>query len=297
LNAQVRPTAPTPNRAGTVRAGFIGLGSQGAGMADRLLGCDVPTTLWARRPATLEPFAGRAAFAPDPAALGRASEVVGICVTDADAVRSVVLGPDGVLAGMAPGSVLAIHSTIGPDECEPIAREAAARGVDVIDAPVSGGGAAAAAGQLTVYVGGEEEAVLRARAVLDHYGDTVLHMGPLGHGLRTKLVNNALIAAHFALARDAMATGTALGLDPTRLGAALRAGSGRSFSLEIFIGLGSFDGVADHLGPIMAKDVGLFAAATDAVTDRASLLTAADRLLALLDHPRRDAPLGQGNDA
>jgi 3-hydroxyisobutyrate dehydrogenase-like beta-hydroxyacid dehydrogenase len=272
--------------AAPVRAGFIGLGSQGGGMAERLLQCGVPTTVWGRRPETVAPFAGRAGVAPDPVVLGRASDVVGICVTDAAAVRAVVLGPGGVLAGMAPGSVLAIHSTIGPDECAPIAAAATARGIDVVDAPVSGGGAAAAAGALTVYVGGDDAAVRRARAVLDHYGETVLHMGALGSGLRTKLLNNALVAAHFALARDAMATGAALGLDTVQLAEALRSGSGRSFSLEVFVGLGSFDAIADHVGPIMAKDVGLFAAATATVPDRSTLLGPADRFLTLVGHPR-----------
>ncbi|MGZ6931668.1 MAG: NAD-binding protein [Acidimicrobiia bacterium] len=112
-------------------------------------------------------------------------------------------------------------------------------------------------------------------------------MGARGSGLRTKLVNNALNAAHFALAHDAMALGGALGLDPTRLGEALRSGSGRSFSLEVFVALGSFDAIAGHVGPIMAKDVGLFASESrDAADDPGVLLGAADRFLALLDHPR-----------
>ena len=193
--------------------------------------------------------------------------MVGICVTDGAAVRDVTLGPRGVLAGMAEGSVLALHSTIGTDECAEIAEAAAARGVDVIDAPVSGGGAAAAAGQLTVYVGGADDAVARARPVLETYGDPVLHMGALGAGLRTKLLNNALNAAHFALAHDALAIGAALGLDPTTLGEALRSGSGRSFSLEVFVGLRSFDAIADHVGPIMSKDIGLFERETRGAPD------------------------------
>jgi 3-hydroxyisobutyrate dehydrogenase len=268
------------------RAGFIGLGSQGAGMAQRIIGHGVPTTLWARRERSLEPFAGTAAVAADPVALGRASDVVGICVTDGAAVRDVTLGPRGVLAGMSEGSVLALHSTIGTDECAEIADAAAARGVHVIDAPVSGGGAAAAEGRLTVYVGGAEDAVARARPVLETYGDPVLHMGALGSGLRTKLLNNALNAAHFALAHDALTIGAALGLDPATLGEALRNGSGRSFSLEVFVGLGSFDAIADHVGPIMSKDVGLFERETGGAPDRAVLLASADRFLELVGHPR-----------
>jgi 3-hydroxyisobutyrate dehydrogenase len=268
------------------RAGFIGLGSQGAGMARRIIERGVPTTLWARRAVSLEPFAGAASVAADPLELGRASDIVGICVTDGAAVRDVTLGPRGVLAGMAEGSVLALHSTIGTDECAEIAGAAAARGIDVIDAPVSGGGAAAAAGQLTVYVGGADAPVARARPVLETYGNAVLHMGALGSGLRTKLLNNALNAAHFALAHDALALGETLGLDPTTLGEALRNGSGRSFSLEVFVGLRSFDAIADHVGPIMSKDIGLFERETGGAPDRAVLLGSADRFLELVGHPR-----------
>ena len=277
-----------------VTAGFIGLGSQGAGMAQRIIEQGVPASLWARRAASLEPFAGTATFAADPVALGRASDVVGICVTDGAAVREVTLGPGGVLAGMRAGSVLAIHSTIGTEECREIAEAGAACGVDVIDAPVSGGGAAAAAGQLTVYVGGPDDAIARARPVFDTYGNPVLHMGPLGAGLRTKLLNNALNAAHFALAHDALAIGAALGLDPDALGEALSSGSGRSFSLEVFVRLRSFDAIAEHVGPIMAKDMGLFARETAAARDQATLLQPADRFLALLGYPR---PVATGGAA
>jgi len=152
---------------------------------------------------------------------------------------------------------------------------------------VSGGGAVAIAGRLTVYVGGADDAVARARPILETYGDPIFHMGPLGSGLRTKLLNNALNAAHFALAHDAFAIGAAVGLDPMALGDALRSGSGRSFSLEVFVGPRSFAGAfADHVGPIMAKDVRLFDQETGRAPDRAMLLAVADRFLALLGYPR-----------
>ena len=270
-----------------IRAGFVGLGSQGAGMAQRIIEQGIPTTLWARSAQSLKPFAGTAVFAADPVELGRASDVVGICVTDGAAVRDVTLGPRGVLAGMAAGAVLALHSTIGTDDCAAIADAAAATGVHVIDAPVSGGGAVAVAGRLTVYVGGADEAVARARPVLETYGDPIFHMGALGSGLQTKLLNNALNAAHFALAHDAFAIGAALGLDPAALGDALRSGSGRSFSLEVFVGLRSFTGAfADHVGPIMSKDVRLFEQETGRAPNRVALLALADRFLELLGHPR-----------
>jgi 3-hydroxyisobutyrate dehydrogenase len=271
-------------------AGFIGLGSQGAGMAQRIIEDGIPTTLWARNPASLASFRGRAGLAGRPAELGRRSDVVGVCVTDDVAVREVTLGPTGVLAGMTAGSVLAIHSTIGTDTCAEIAEAADGHGVSVIDAPVSGGGRAAAAGALTVYVGGSAEGVERARPVLETYGNPVLHMGPLGSGLRTKLINNLLNAAQFGLAHDAMAVGQALGLDPQLLGPALTSGSGRSFSLEVLVGLGSLDAIAGHLGPLLSKDVGLFSLEPlpTETAERAALLAAADRLLAVVGHPRSE---------
>jgi 3-hydroxyisobutyrate dehydrogenase len=140
-------------------------------------------------------------------------------------------------------------------------------------------------------VGGSDVAVDLARPVLETYGDPVLHMGELGRGLRTKLVNNVLNAAHFALAHDAMAVGRALDIDPDKLGAALKSGSGRSFSLDVFVGLGSFDVIAGHVGPIMSKDVALFARETEPPRPtRDGLLAAADRFLALLDYPRPQVP-------
>jgi len=274
-----------------VTAGFIGLGSQGGGMAARIIEQGVPTTLWARRGEVLEPYAGRAAFAVDAYEVGERSDVVGICVTDGAAVREVVLGARGVLAGMRAGGVLAIHSTIGPEECVALGSAAAAAGVRCIDAPVSGGGAVAAAGALTVYVGGDAAAVDFARPVLETYGNPVFHMGALGSGMRTKLLNNALVAAHFALAHDSFRLGTEEGLDPATLADALRSGSGRSFSMEVFLGLGSFEPIADHVGPIMAKDVGLFARETAGAGDRAraTVLDAADRFLHLIGHPREES--------
>ena len=130
----------TEREAPATRAGFIGLGSQGGPMARRIAEAGLPLTLWARRPESVAPYADTAAVvAASPAALGAASDVVGVCVVaDAD-VEAVLLGPDGVLAGMAPGGVVAVHSTIRPDTCRRLAERAAERGVALVDAPVSGG--------------------------------------------------------------------------------------------------------------------------------------------------------------
>ncbi|HXS86072.1 MAG TPA: NAD(P)-dependent oxidoreductase, partial [Mycobacterium sp.] len=161
--------------------GFIGLGSQGGPMAGRIVDAGFPTTLWARRPASLEPFADTAAtVAGSPAELAAASDLVCLCVVgDAD-VEQVVTGDNGVLAGLKPGGVIAIHSTVHPKTCHALAERAAAQGVSVIDAPVSGGAPAVAEGRLLVMVGGDDDVVERCRPVFASYAEPIVHLGALG---------------------------------------------------------------------------------------------------------------------
>ena len=119
-----------------MRVGFIGLGSQGGPMARRIVEAGYPVTLWARRPASVEPFADTAAeIAESPGELARASDLVCLCVVgDAD-IDEVAGGKHGLLATMKPGSVIAVHSTVHPNTCRELAKKAAAQGISVIDAP------------------------------------------------------------------------------------------------------------------------------------------------------------------
>src|SRR5919201_4885402 len=129
---------------GLMRVGFIGLGSQGGPRARRIVDGGFETTLWARREASLEPYADTAAkTAGSPPELAAASDLVCLCVVGDDDVREVLGGETGVLAGLAPGGIVAIHSTVHPDTCLEIAKSAAEQRVSVSDAPVSGGGGAA----------------------------------------------------------------------------------------------------------------------------------------------------------
>jgi 3-hydroxyisobutyrate dehydrogenase len=119
------------------RVGFVGLGSQGAPMARRIVDAGFPTTLWARRPATLEPFAdSAAAVAANPAELGAACDVLGVCVVDDTGVDEVLRGPDGALASMGDGSVVIVHSTVHPATCLRLQEDFPH--LHVLDAPVSG---------------------------------------------------------------------------------------------------------------------------------------------------------------
>jgi len=264
-----------------VRVGFVGLGSQGSPMARAIIDAGFETTLWARRSLTLEPFTDSgAAVAMSCRALAQASDLVGVCVFgDAD-VEEVVLATDGLLAGAAPGTVIAVHSTVHPDTCRRLATEAARRQVALVDAPVSGGGAAAAAGHLLVMVGGEPSVFERCLPVFSTYGDPVQLMGPVGSGQLAKLVNNSLMVANLALADEALALGRALGLDPGALAGALSHGSGRSFALGLQPGARSLP------EGLLRKDVDLVRRAAEAAGAAGSpLLETAERGLAVIAGP------------
>jgi 3-hydroxyisobutyrate dehydrogenase-like beta-hydroxyacid dehydrogenase len=274
------------------RAGFIGLGSQGAPIARRIVEAGYPLTLWARRAATLEPFDGTGAKAAgSPAELAAASDHIGICVTgDAD-VEAVLTGPDGVLAGVNPGTVIAVHSTVHPDTCKRLAALAAEKGAHLIDAPVSGGAPAASAGKLLVMVGGDDSVVEKAMPVLSTFGNPIVHLGPLGSGQVTKLLNNTVFTAHLGVAASLFALGKSLGIAPDRLGEVLSHGSGRSFALETVARAGgSLDQIAGHAGPLLRKDVALTAdIAGSAGVAPGFILDAADRTLGEIGQARDGA--------
>ncbi|QFG27591.1 NAD(P)-dependent oxidoreductase [Actinomadura sp. WMMB 499] len=275
-----------------MRAGFVGLGSQGAPMARRIVDAGVPTTLWARRPATLEPFAGTAAVtAASAAEVGAASDLACVCVVDDAGVREVVAGPDGLLAGMRPGTVIAVHSTVHPDTCGDLAGQAAGRGVALLDAPVSGGGPAAAEGRLLVMVGGDAETAERARPVLETFGDPVVHLGPVGAGQRAKLLNNLLFTAHLGVAESAYALARRMDVDPERLATVLAKGSGNSFGASV-VGRPDFTlrAMGELAGALLHKDVGLVAdlaePAAGAGAEPSAVLAAADAALRSMGRPR-----------
>jgi len=275
-----------------LRAGFIGLGSQGAPMARRIVEGGLPLMLWARRPAALESFADTpATVASTPAELAAASDVIGLCVRDDSDINEVTAGDDGVLAGVAPGAIIAVHSTVHPNTVRTLAEAAALRGAFVIDAPVSGGQPAAAAGRLLVMAGGDAEHVERARPVLASYGSPVVHLGPLGAGQVTKLLNNTLFTAHLAVGASLLRLGRDLGVDPAGLAEVIASGSGESFALaRVADAGGTLDRIGAHAGPLLAKDVRLAVAVAEAAglagVGTEAVVAAADAALAMMSVAR-----------
>lgn len=133
---------------------------------------------------------------------------------------------------MRPGGCIAIHSTVHPDLCSELARQAAEHGLSLIDAPVSGGGGGAAAGTLTVMVGGATEAVTKAQPLFETFATLIVHLGDVGAGQMAKLVNNALMAAHVAIAHQGLEAATALGIDRDALIELVKVSSGAVLALK-----------------------------------------------------------------
>lgn len=172
------------------RVGFIGLGFIGEPMAKQLC-ASFETSVFDLRPEAVQVLVEAGA---KPAASAREvavrSQVVGVCVLDDAGTEAVVTGDDGVLSGAAPGTVVALHSTIHPDTVRRLAERTREAEVEIIDAQMTGGPAGAAAGTLRFMLGGEEAAVLRARPYLDAMGVEVTHCGEHGAGAVAKLCNN-----------------------------------------------------------------------------------------------------------
>lgn len=203
--------------------GFIGLGQMGRPMARRL--ADWPGGLWVHdvdpeAVAALEQAGAK--VADTPREVGERSRVVSVMVRDDEQVREVLDGPDGVLAGAAPGSCVVVHSTIRPDTAHELAEAAAARDVHVVDAPVSGGFMGAHDGRLAIMVGGTDKAFAVCREALERMGEVVVHLGPAGAGTRAKLARNLIHFVAFAAVTEAQRVAEAAGIDLQALGRVVR---------------------------------------------------------------------------
>jgi 3-hydroxyisobutyrate dehydrogenase len=200
------------------RIGFIGLGTMGSRMAERIRAAGYPLAVYNRSRAKTQPFVQRGGQAVEtPRELAERSDVILCSVTDDAALRGVMLGPDGALAGARSGAVIVDVSTVSPAISRELARAARAKGVSMIDAAVSGSGPQAEQGTLTIFVGGEQEAYERTKPVLDVLGKEIFYMGPSGAGSTMKLVVNTLLGVGLQAIAEAIALGEKAGLRKDRL--------------------------------------------------------------------------------
>jgi 3-hydroxyisobutyrate dehydrogenase-like beta-hydroxyacid dehydrogenase len=193
---------------------FLGLGRMGAPMAGRLSRAGYRLTVWSRTAAHAEALADRATVAATPAAAGARAEVAVTMLSDGSALEEVVLGRDGLAESLGPGALLIDMSTTGPAPARKVARELQARGVAFVDAPVAGSTGPAAEGDLAIMVGGDPDAVERARPLLAVLGDPerIWYLGPVGAGQAAKLMVNVVLGGVMAAVAEGYVLGRVLGL-------------------------------------------------------------------------------------
>lgn len=217
------------------RIGWIGLGAMGGPMAGVLARAGHPVAAFDLSPDLVVAAANAGATAAASAADAVAgADVIGLVVATPAQVDAVLFGGTDPLADkLSPGSVVIVFATIGPEAAIATAARLAEAGIGFVDAPISGGSARAATGDLLIMVGGEPETVQRVRPVLDALAATITVVGPLpGDGQKLKLVNQLLCGVHVAVAAEALAYAESLGLDVTTSWEGIKDGAAHSFMLS-----------------------------------------------------------------
>lgn len=214
------------------RIGFIGLGTMGAAMAANLARAGFGVTAWNRtrgRASELDDLGVRRAASPAEAAAD--SPIVVVCVSDTPDVEAVLFGADGIARGATTGTLVVDCSTISPVSTRRFAERLAERGVRLVDAPVSGGSEGARNATLSIFVGGSDTDVERARPVLAALGTTITHVGPVGSGQAVKAVNQVILAGTYLGVAEGLVLAMKAGLDPEQVVAALGGGAAQSWVL------------------------------------------------------------------
>jgi 3-hydroxyisobutyrate dehydrogenase len=242
---------------------FLGLGIMGAGMAHRLIAAGFDVVVWNRSPDKAAPLAAAGArVAATPAAAAQGAGMVVAMLADDVASRSAWLDADGALAAMAPGAVAVESSTLTVEWVRTLEAEAAAAGIRLLDAPVSGSRQQAEEGSLRFLVGGDADALAQARAALDAMGSEIVHLGPSGSGAVFKLINNFLCGVQVASLAEAVVMIERSGMDAARIVPLLVAGApGSPIAKLIAPRMLDRDYEPRFFLPLMAKDLGYAQAA------------------------------------
>ena len=256
-------SAPAATAAAIRRVGVIGTGAMGGGVVQSLVRAGVATFARDIR-ATAEAAAVRSGAAPcvSPAALARACDAIILLVVDADQIETVLFGADGAAAALAPGGIVVASSTVDPAFPAALAPRLAAAGIPLLDGPVSGGPAKAAAGTMTMMVSGDPAALQRMRPVLEAITGKLFAVGPrAGDASAFKIVNNLLAAANLAAGAEAMVMAVRAGLDPRQLFDVVNASSGGSWIFADRMARALAGDYAPRAATkILTKDVGIAAA-------------------------------------
>jgi len=213
--------------------GFVGLGNMGGPMAQNLLKHGFALVVHDIDRAKVEPLRARGADVAESAEAVAAAADRLICIVETTAqAEAVIIGERGFIHGARAGHIVVCMSTIDPFVARRLAEALRARGVAMLDAPVSGGTERAASGELSIIAGGEAATFEACRDVFKAMGTNLFHVGPLGHGLAMKLVNNMLIQVNRVAVAEALVLGVKAGLDPRMIYDVIRVSTGTSFAFE-----------------------------------------------------------------
>jgi 2-hydroxy-3-oxopropionate reductase len=216
-----------------MRIGFIGLGVMGLPMAENLIAAGHELRVHRVRERS-QGLIGKGAVAADsPASAAAGAEAVVLMLPDTPDVEQVLLGPDGVVDALEPGALLLDMSSISPVATQGFAQKVAEAGGRYVDAPVSGGEVGAREATLTIFVGGEEDAVADARPLLEILGGRITHLGPAGAGQTTKVANQVIVGLTIEAVAEGLALAEASGIDPATVRGALDGGFASSRILDL----------------------------------------------------------------
>lgn len=229
-----------------MKVGFIGLGVMGKNMAANVLKGGYGLKVYDVNESVVAEFEAKGAeVGNSPADASKDCSIIITSLPNAQIVETVILGENGVLEGAKKGAIIVDLSSITPKSIQNIHNKCSEKGVEVIDAPVSGGVAGAEAGTLTIMVGGNKEVLEKVKPVLGCIGKKINHVGSIGAGDTVKLVNNLLLGINMVACAEAMALGTKAGIKPEVLYEIISQSSGNSYALEAkykkFIAKGNFE--------------------------------------------------------
>ncbi len=215
------------------KIGFVGLGIMGQGMALNLIKAGFSITVWNRTASKADPIVAQGGqLAQNPAEVAANSDIVVVCVSDTPDVEHVVLGENGIIEGASSGDLVIDCSTISPAATRDIAEKLSAKGVSMLDAPISGGSEGAVNGTLSIMIGGASADFERAKSVFEAMGKTITHVGEIGAGQTVKAVNQVLVVGNALAMCEAFMLAQAGGVDLKTTLKAVEAGAAGSWMLS-----------------------------------------------------------------
>jgi len=215
------------------RIGFVGIGLMGQQMSRRLLAAGFPVVVWNRTKArAADLLAAGAAWGESPRAVTEASDVVIVMVTDSAASEAVIAGPEGVLAGAHPGLTLIDMGSVAPETSRAMAERARAKGVPMLDAPVTGNPKVASEGKLGIMVGGPQATFDACLPIFQAMGVKIIHVGENGKGTTLKLINNLIMGVAIQAVAEALVLAQKAGIDPVKVQEITSVGGARTGAME-----------------------------------------------------------------